>query len=178
MPGPLWESTRKYHHACEEHPVGAAMASGEPPIEWYTSWIATLLILHQVVDHFVPDEAKRSEELSLDLQELAPKEVWVPSPAMLFQSHFDQSLLEEEIIEGFAYVLTGAHLMGGEIMRRRLKGYPTYHLQWENRKESIAYLQTLREREELTEGAVACFETLLKCMDQICQKYSISDLQQ
>jgi hypothetical protein len=25
---PLWEITRDLHHACEEHPVGAAMIAG------------------------------------------------------------------------------------------------------------------------------------------------------
>ena len=43
--------------------------------------------------------------------------------------------------QGAIYVLTGAHLMGGEIVCRRLEGYPTNHLEWDDRQASLAELK-------------------------------------
>jgi hypothetical protein len=73
----------------------------------------------------------------------------------------------EKDIAGAAYVLTGAHLMGGEIMRRRLVGYPTTHLEWDDRKAAIVELNKFREREDIVEESRKCFQALLKIMDEI-----------
>ena len=70
-------------------------------------------------------------------------------------------------------MLTGAHLMGGEIMRRRLEGYPTLHLEWDERKEAIAELQLLRTRGELGQEARDCFAALLSVMDEIQIAYPL-----
>jgi hypothetical protein len=83
------------------------------------------------------------------------------------------SLNNEKAIAGAAYVLTGAHLMGGEIMRRRLEGFPTLHLEWDDRKESIAVLQSYRTRDDITEEARGCFQALLNVMDEIESLYTI-----
>jgi hypothetical protein len=56
-------------------------------------------------------------------------------------------------------------------MRRRLKDFPTKHLEWEDRKASIAVLQTYRIRNDITEEARACFQALLNIMDEIKAKY-------
>jgi hypothetical protein len=76
-------------------------------------------------------------------------------------------------IDGAIYVLTGAHLMGGEIMRRRLEGFPTKHLEWTDRKKAIAILQSYRTRDDIGEEARDCFKALLSIMDEIKNKYPV-----
>lgn len=159
----LWQATRDLHHACEEHPVGAAMASGTPPHEWYAKWMMALNQIHTYVDGYVPDEVKRAQALQEDLDALDEK----VSP-LLTAALYTRSLKNNPTrIAGAAYVLTGAHLMGGEVMRRRLDGYPTKHLEWHNRKAALAVLQTYREREDIVEEARDCFAALLAVMDEI-----------
>lgn len=80
--------------------------------------------------------------------------------------------MDETLRQGAIYVLTGAHLMGGEIMRRRLVGFPVNHLQWEDRQLAINELRKFRERSELVDQARACFQALLDMMDEIQAKDS------
>ena len=87
---------------------------------------------------------------------------------------YPRSLTDEKRIAGAAYVLTGAHLMGGEIMRRRLEGFPTKHLEWDDRKEAIAILQQYRTRDDISEEAKDCFRALLTIMDEIERLYPIT----
>jgi len=162
MPGALWEQTRDLHHACEAHAVGAAMASGAPPAQWYADWLGVLLTLHSAVDPHMSQQLHRVQPLQQDIasSSVAPRQLQSPG-------EYVQSLTTETNIAGAAYVLTGAHLMGGEIMRRRLVGYPTAHLTWEDRPACIRELQVYRTRSDLTEGARACFAALLAAMDEI-----------
>jgi hypothetical protein len=162
MPGKLWENTREWHHRCEEHPVGSAMAAGTPSAEWYGAWLAALLIIHYKIDLHMPDCARRTNRLISDINHLTLAPRIVPSVV-----NFLATDLKENEIQGFAYVLTGAHLMGGEIMRRRLENYPTEHLVWDNRKTSLEYLQSLRDCEQYTDGALMCFQLLYNVMEEI-----------
>ena len=66
----LWEATRDLHHACEEHPVGAAMATGKPPVEWYADWLAALEAIHSVIDPDLPDTLWRTDRISSDIDQL------------------------------------------------------------------------------------------------------------
>lgn len=167
----LWHNTREWHHKCEEHPVGAAMSEGNPPREWYTSWLATLHTLHSSMDLIMPECAHRAAQLQQDIDEMGMDEVFTPETAKQWELTFSQDLVHTDTILGFAYVLTGAHLMGGEIMRRRLEGFPVNHLTWDDRKETLAYLETLRHREELTSGAIKCFKALYRSMEEIQDKF-------
>jgi heme oxygenase len=162
MPGPLWEATRDLHHACEAHPVGAAMASGSPPMQWYADWLSALYTIHWEVDQYIPEIIRRSEQVQKDLTD-TDCSVNIIKAA----NKYVNSLITEKDIAGAAYVLTGAHLMGGEIMRRRLVGYPTSHLEWSDRKAAIAELMKFREREEIAQEARNCFQALLNIMDEI-----------
>lgn len=163
---PLWEETRDLHHACEQHAVGGAMSTGKPPRIWYSAWLRVLYQIHSVIDQYVPESVVRTKRILNDYDGLE-----------FFVDNFDaadkyaKSLTTEKAIAGAIYVLTGAHLMGGEIMRRRLEGFPTEHLEWEDRKEALAYLQTFRTRNDITEEARACFQALLDSMDEIQQRY-------
>lgn len=163
MPGKLWSNTREWHHKCEDHPVGSSMASGSPPIEWYAEWLLSLLIIHDKIDPYMPKCVRRSVLLADDIKSLGISPRLVPS-AIQFSIDFQK---DENEIMGFAYVLTGAHLMGGEIMRRRLKNYPTKHLTWDDRKAALEYLQSLRDCSQYTEGALNCFKTLYEIMEEI-----------
>jgi heme oxygenase len=80
---------------------------------------------------------------------------------------YAQSLVTEVELAGAAYVLTGAHLMGGEIMRRRLTGYPTTHLEWVDRQEALNELKPLRQRPDIAQSARDCFAALLAVMDEM-----------
>jgi len=159
---PLWDATRDLHHACEAHAVGAAMASGTPPVEWYAKWVMALYQIHSELDPSLPEIARRTNRLSTDLQDLG-----ITVGPLQAASNYAATLTNETQIAGAAYVLTGAHLMGGEIMRRRLAGFPTKHLEWDDRKAALAVLQTYRQREDIVQQARDCFGALLEIMDEI-----------
>ncbi len=168
MPGPLWEATRSLHHACEAHAVGKAMATGKPPAEWYARWLEALRAIHDVVDPSLPKCLHRSARLVDDVAELP-----LEAPKSHVARQYAIELDTERKIAGAAYVLTGAHLMGGEIMRRRLEGYPTSHLLWDDRKEALVELNKLRERDDIAEEAKACFHALLCIMDEIEERSEV-----
>lgn len=162
----LWNATRDMHHACEQHVVGAAMASGKPHIEWYAGWIRALEQIHAHIDPHMPLSVHRVSRLQADLTELEMN----PAQNTAAAAYIEQ-LTDEKSIAGACYVLTGAHLMGGEVMRRRLDGYPTNHLVWDDRKEALSVLSTYRTRTDINEQARNCFTALLKVMDEIKEVY-------
>lgn len=165
---PLWESTRDLHHACEKHIVGESMATGKPPEIWFGAWLIALRQIHSHIDPHSPEILHRVERLNDDIKELK-----LNIPEFDSAAAYCDTLTDEKSIAGALYVLTGAHLMGGEIMRRRLIGYPTQHLEWTDRKEAIAVLQTYRMRDDITDEARACFSALLSIMDEILYRYNV-----
>ena len=138
------------------------MASGQPPMEWYSKWVMALYQIHAVLDNHLPSEVHRTERLASDLVKTNAYTTQLVSAA-----NYAESLTDEKRIAGASYVLTGAHLMGGEVMRRRLEGYPTKHLEWDDRKAALAVLQTFRTREDISQEARDCFSALLAVMDEI-----------
>lgn len=166
---PLWEETRELHHACERHRVGGAMATGKPPRIWYSAWLVALNQIHSIVDPHMPDVLSRTDRLVEDINN-----TYIDLPLIEAAKVYTLSLTDEKRIAGAAYVLTGAHLMGGEIMRRRLEGFPTKHLEWDDRKEAIAILQQYRTRDDIGEEAKDCFKALLTIMDEIERLYPIT----
>jgi hypothetical protein len=166
---PLWEETRELHHACEQHTVGGAMASGKPPRIWYAAWLYALEQIHSVIDPHMPECLGRTQRIIDDINSMH-----FVMPKLDAATVYTETLNDEKRIAGAAYVLTGAHLMGGEIMRRRLEGFPVRHLEWDDRKECIAILQQYRTRDDIGEEAKDCFKALLAIMDEIEQLYPIS----
>jgi len=164
---PLWEATRDLHHACEAHPVGAAMSSGKPPMIWYAAWIKALLQIHSFIDPHAPKSIQRTERLIQDVNSAGDVAESVAA------NDYIRTLDNANALSGALYVLTGAHLMGGEIMRRRLVGYPTLHLEWDERKDALAELQILRTRGELGQEARDCFAALISVMDEIQITYPL-----
>lgn len=169
---PLWEYTRDLHHACEAHTVGGAMASGTPPRHWYAAWCVALYQIHSVIDHYCDPMLRRAPQALNDFADsfdnYEPFINWNDAA-----TEYAKQLDTPEKIDGAIYVLTGAHLMGGEIMRRRLIGYPTTHLEWQDRKAAIAILQQYRLRDDIGEEARDCFKALLAIMDEIEQRYPL-----
>ena len=163
--GKLHSATRHLHHACEQHEVGAAMATGQPREDWYASWLSALLVIHSYLDASMPVICRRTYSLGVDLQKMKC-EVYTPPAAY----RYIQSLKNINDELGGCYVLTGAGLMGGAIMKKRLINYPTNHLEFADRGLALEYLKSWRNREELTDPAKNCFYALLKIMDEIRDK--------
>ena len=160
--GKLHSETKELHHACEAHPVGYAMSTGSPPEAWYASWLSALLVIHTYLDACMPIAARRAPQLGVDLQKLKCP-VYTPPAAY----EYIQSLNTLHDDKGGCYVLTGAGLMGGAIMKKRLIGYPTCHLEFADRAIALEYLKGLRNDEKLVDSAKHCFSALLKVMDEI-----------
>ena len=162
----VWDSTRELHHSCESHPVGGAFAGGVPPVIWYACWLNVLKAIHEVLDPKLPQCLHRVDKLKVDI-----KATDLPAPIIQAAEAYAKTLDNPLSISGAAYVLTGAHLMGGEIMRRKLLGYSTTHLEWEDRKLALTELTKLRDTPDITEAAKACFKALLDSMDEIQALY-------
>jgi hypothetical protein len=162
----LWNATRDLHHACEQHPVGGVMAVGKPPAIWYAAWLQVLLQLHEVVDQHLPSTVHRVDRIKKDIATLG-----ITVEPIKAAKSYANTLNNSTAIVGAAYVLTGAHLMGGEIMRRRLEGFPTEHLSWDSRPEALKCLTQLRESPEVIQPARDCFKCLLDSMDEILETY-------
>jgi len=166
MNSELWNATRDLHHACEQHPVGGVMAVGKPPAIWYAAWLQVLLQLHEVVDKHLPETVHRVQRIKADIDTLG-----VTVESIKVAKSYANTLTNPTAITGAAYVLTGAHLMGGEIMRRRLEGFPTEHLCWDSRPEALKCLTQLRESPGVIQPARDCFKALLDSMDEILETY-------
>lgn len=164
----LWNATRDLHHACEQHPVGAAMAAGTPPPQWYADWLMALRQLHVIVDAVLPEALGRVERLDADLLTGG-----LTAHLSGAAADYAATLTDALALDGASYVLTGAHLMGGEIMRRRLAGFATSHLEWADRKDGLAWLKPVRERAEIAQQARDCFAALLAIMDEIAARHPL-----
>jgi heme oxygenase len=142
------------------------MAIGKPPAIWYRAWLQVLLQLHEVVDQHLPSTVHRVERIKADIATLN-----IEVTSIKAAENYINTLTNSTAIVGAAYVLTGAHLMGGEIMRRRLEGFPTEHLSWDSRPEALKCLTQLRESPDVIQPARDCFKALLDSMDEILETY-------
>lgn len=171
---PLWEYTRDLHHACEAHEVGGAMATGKPPKIWYLAWCIALYQIHEVLDQHCDPILRRADQAMDDYSKvMVSDQIYIDWSEAA--TKYVKQLDTKEKIDGAIYVLTGAHLMGGEIMRRRLEGFPTKHLEWDDRKAALVILQQYRLRDDIGEEARDCFKALLEIMDEIKEKHPNGD---
>lgn len=158
----LRELTRPAHHAAEQHPVGAAMADGSISADWWSAWCAALLPVHAVLDLHSPSSIHRTAELIADLSAGPPAQISREALA------YARTLTSREAIDGAVYVFTGAHLMGGALIARRIGDrLPTAHLQWQDRRQAITDWSPLRERAELQAHADAGFAAIRRMMDEM-----------
>jgi len=161
----LYDTTRDLHHACEMHLVGGAMSDGTIPSQWWADWLSALYEFHSIMDGpEESDELSRCMELEVDLKACSA----IPR----YNRMADELVLEleesERMREAGRYVLTGAHLMGGAVTKKRIGGrLPTAHLQFGNRKELMRVWKPYRQRIDLTDEARLIFQYLLWIMDEI-----------
>jgi heme oxygenase len=156
----LRDATRELHHAAERHAVGSAMSAGTIGPQRWSDWLGALLVVHGIIDPSLPAPLRRAEAVARDLNRLAgypPR--WCASAARyaVGANH-----------EAAAYVFTGAHLMGGAIMARKLGDrLPCEHLAWHDRASAVRLWEPLRERADLVLPAREAFGAILHIMDEI-----------
>lgn len=161
----LYDTTRDLHHACEMHLVGGAMSDGTISAQWWTDWLRALYQFHSIIDGSEEsDDLSRCLELEVDLK------ACTPSPR--YNCMADELMVKldesERMREAGRYVLTGAHLMGGAVTKKRIGGrLPTAHLHFGNRKDLMKVWTPYRERIDLTDEARTIFQYLLWIMDEI-----------
>ena len=164
---PLYVGTKELHHACEQHPVGAAMSRGDINEQWWVDWLSALYFIHLAVDPDVPEPLRRTNQVATDIGGCK----MFPRPNLAVQRLHRDLLKNPELREGAYYVITGAHLMGGQVMRVTMKGrLPDSHLHIDDRKHWIELWSPLRKREDLVEEARAVFQALLYIMDEIMER--------
>jgi len=164
----LREDTRDLHHACEQHPVGAAMSDGTVDAQTWTDWLGCLATVHAFLDWHVAPELRRIERLGEDVRAMA---------ARGYQPRANGAALRYAAlglhVEAATYVFTGAHLMGGEVMRRKLENrLPCEHLRWYNRRASLDLWRPYREATGISERARDAFAAILSMMDEIVETRS------
>ena len=158
----LRELTRPAHHAAEQHPVGAAMADGTISADWWSLWCAALLPVHAILDLHSPASIHRTAELISDLH--AGPVVPISQEALAYA----RTLTTPDAIDGAVYVFTGAHLMGGAVIAKRVGDrLPCAHLHWADRRQAIADWSPLRGRWQLQAQADAAFSAIGRIMEDI-----------
>lgn len=159
----LHAATRDLHHAVEQTAHGRAMADGTVTAQAWADWLEAMFVLHQAVDEWLPRPLRRAEALLEDMMEMP---VARPTPEAI--PAFAAACWNEQTATGAGYVLTGAHLMGGALIAKRIGNrLPTRHLRWDDRPAAVAAFRPLRERGDCVSGAKECFKALLLAAKEI-----------
>lgn len=109
----LYDTTRDLHHACEHHLVGGSMADGTISKQWWADWIESLRMIHLAIDgdpHM--DPLSRIVELDVDVR----GSVATPRYNVIADELSNRLMSSERMIDAARYVITGAHLMGGQVL--------------------------------------------------------------
>jgi len=161
----LYDTTRDLHHACEMHLVGGAMSDGSIHEQWWADWLNALYQFHVVIDYPVDgNPLARVDELRTDIKGCSRK----PRSNDMADELTARLSDSESLREAGIYVLTGAHLMGGAVTKKRIGGrLPTAHLHFGNRKSLMEEWKPYRYRTELTDESRTIFQYLLWTMDEI-----------
>ena len=147
------------------HLVGGSMSDGTISAQWWADWLAALYEFHSIIDGpTYVDSLARTLELEVDLNG-CPAVSRYNCMADELMHRLDDSKRHREAAR---YVLTGAHLMGGAVTKKRIGGrLPTAHLQFGNRRELMEVWKPYRQRVDLTDEAREIFQYLLWIMDEI-----------
>jgi heme oxygenase len=158
---PLREATRDLHHAAEQHPIGGAMAAGTISPQAWADWLAALLVVHTAIDPMLPVPCWRTEQLLADLYLSNIPEQHHNAAAARYVQTLDDCT-------GAAYVFTGAHLMGGALIERRINGrLPCAHLRWDDRAAAIRAWSPYRQAASAEPLARQAFAAVIAIMDEI-----------
>jgi heme oxygenase len=166
--GPLHNATRDLHHAIEQTPFGKAMANGTVKPEEWTIWLKSLYDIHSVIDKWAPNALKRSEEVRQDLLVMNERGFFDMGTIESVKDYLVN--IDDKQALGAVYVLGGAHVMGGAVIQRQIAGkLPCSHLTYpdDTRREAVAAVRTLRDKDELTEAARNCFGILISIANYI-----------
>lgn len=185
----LYKATLDLHHQAEEHPFGAAMSSGELSCQEWADWCGAMQQIYYTLDPFLPPSLKRADDLFLDILSLVPRGV-VPYHSVVAQDFCDDVVSNPSqigIIAGMAYVLSGANLRGGQVIKKTLmkKGYPCNHLTFtiSEREDAEEWLSSLRavskdgnvDHENIApvvHGSQIAFKKVIWIMDEIWNRNS------
>jgi hypothetical protein len=140
------------------------MSDGSIGKQWWADWLGALLMFHEIIDPEIDERLWRKEELKIDLKNSSV------APRMNYQAQLFAEELEKrpDLRDAARYVLTGAHIMGGQITRFRVGDrLPSAHLYFGDRKAVYEIWKPYRERTDLTQNAREVFDWLLKVMDEI-----------
>lgn len=172
----LREATKDLHHAAEQHPIGAAMARGDIDGQTWADWLQALFTVHSALDPHLDASMQRIAEIALDLQLMGISTYGSLKPrgGNKAAEEFAAKVRGGIGIDGAAYVFTGAHLMGGAVIERRIDNrLPCLHLRWNDRRRSIEDWKPLREKGEATDYAKLAFKAVIDIMDEIQAKGSL-----
>lgn len=159
----LRESTKEKHHAAERTPVGASMADGSISEQWWADWMGAITVIHMATDPYLDPKLRRTTRLCNDLAQLGVQPRHIQAAAQ-----YAATLTDSTEREAAAYVFTGAHLMGGAVTHKALRGrLPATHLEWEDRQAAVREWKPLREREDLVEAADRAFGAVLAICNEI-----------
>lgn len=171
----LYEATLKTHHQAQVHPFGKRMAGGNISQQEWCDWLGAMAQLYQKLDTYLPPFLKRSPDLFLDLAQLLPLQAHRSKAVDDYIQSFS-SPDDLKVIGGLAYLMTGANLRGGQLIRKKLdpKGYPCNFMNFTtaNQEEAENWLRKMREFSEFGESTNQAFEMLAAVMDEIEARYN------
>ena len=177
----LWEATREWHHACEEHSIGQLMTKGQITPQQWADWLYGFYEIHVAVDRKLNTNMDRRDKFQKDFDYLYEQYGVRPSFSAAASKFRDELLVgSEKDLMGAAYVIHGAHRRGGAMLRKKMEqlGLPCLHTLYDDPKDAEAFVKKVSEDVSLSEAAVKCFETLYEVMNEIEKRDSVARLPQ
>ena len=174
----LFKETIQLHHEAESHEFGAAMSKGELSEKQWADWMGALSQLYVVIDPYLPEPLKRTRDLFNDLLELSSKEIY---PTYSFHAadvagSITDGATNVGYIAGMCYILAGANLRGGQIVRKAVekRSFPCSHLMFNeedvaSKETAMEWLDNLRASTgtEVIKGAQDAFADMIDIMEEI-----------
>lgn len=164
----LYHATTDLHHDAEKHPFGERMANGTITQQEWTDWLGAMSQIHLAIDPYLHPSLKRGHDVAMDLMMMLPLTPNYSTAAAEALTNLDQN---PELIGGLCYILSGANLRGGQVIRRKLEpiGFPVHHLTFapEDALPADRWLKKLRDATGVAGGAQDAFRAVLRVMDEI-----------
>jgi heme oxygenase len=165
----LYDATTDVHHDAQETIFGKKMAEGVLTRQEWGDWLNAMAAIHRELDPFLPAACRRLPELTRDLIELADVQpAQLPATRAVLTPLFTEG---PAYIGGLSYVMCGANLRGGAVVRKALAktGLPCHHLYF-SREDAFAadqWLKRIREYPQLEAASRQAFGNILLIMKEI-----------